>query len=231
MYSIFDIFKIGIGPSSSHTVGPMKAGKKFIQYLDSEDCLDSLVKIDIELFGSLSFTGKGHNIDKGLVLGLSGYAPDNISNQALDKAQRTIDNKKLNIDSKGKKIDFDSNINIMFNKNTKIYSQSNKMIFTAYNSIAEIICKKTFISIGGGFIIEEGQKIVKNDHQFPYNFSSCDELLGMCKKNKIRIDQLMLKNEESISSIEEICRKIDNTWNVMNDCIKNGLRNEGVLEG
>ena len=231
MYSIFDIFKIGIGPSSSHTVGPMKAAKKFVQYIELESMLNSVTKIDIKLYGSLSFTGKGHNIDIGLVLGLSGYSPENISNEALNKANKILNNKELDIGSKSQKIEFDPNKNLIFNNNQKIVSQSNKMKFSAYNSINEIICEKIFISIGGGFIIEEGQESIENAYQFPYNFSSCDELLDMCKENKIRIDQLVLENEESITSEKMVYKRIQNIWNVMNKCIKNGLKNEGVLSG
>jgi len=229
MYSIFDIFKIGIGPSSSHTVGPMKAAKKFIEYLTSHHNLNSVNRIDIKLYGSLSFTGKGHNIDIGLALGLSGHVPDSISNEVLNKARKIFDDKILDIGSKGHKITFNLNKNLIFEK--KITNHSNKMKFIAYNSMDEIICDKAFISTGGGFIIEEGGEEIKNKHQFPYEFSSCDELLDICEQNKIRIDQLVLKNEESIISKRMVCRKIKTIWNVMNDCIENGLKNEGILGG
>ena len=229
MYSVFDIFKIGIGPSSSHTVGPMKAAKNFIEYLNSDYNLNSVYRIDVKLYGSLSFTGKGHNIDIGLVLGLSGYTPDNISNEVLNKVHKIFDNKILDIGSNGYKIKFNLNKNLIFEK--KIANHSNKMKFIAYNSMNEIICEKVFISIGGGFIIEEGREEIKNKHQFPYDFSSCDELLDICEQNKIRIDQLVLKNEESIISKQIVYQKIQNIWNVMDNCISNGLKNEGILRG
>ena len=229
MYSIFDIFKIGIGPSSSHTVGPMKAARRFIQCIILDGGLSAVTKIDIKLYGSLSFTGKGHNIDVGLVLGLLGHTPEKISRKILDKAKSSIDGKILNISAEGQKIRFDVKENLIFDKN--ISHQSNKMKFRAYNDLGKVIYEKKFISIGGGFIIEKGRKDTQDSYRFPYSFSSCDELLDICKKNKIRIDQLILKNEESIISKKDIYSKIDNIWNVMNSCIENGLNNQGILRG
>ena len=229
MYSVFDIFKIGIGPSSSHTVGPMKAARKFIQYLELDDNLESVSKINIKLYGSLSFTGKGHNIDLGLVLGLLGHVPEKISSKVLDKAKSAINSKILNIGSEGQGIKFDLKQNLIFDKN--ISNESNKMKFSAYDESGKVIYEKFFVSIGGGFIIEKGEKKTQDNHQFPYSFSSCDELLDICKRNKIRIDQLILKNEESVMSKENIYNKIDDIWNVMDSCINNGLNNEGILRG
>lgn len=229
MYSIFDIFKIGIGPSSSHTVGPMKAAKKFIGTLENNLDLNIITRIDIELFGSLSFTGKGHNIDIGLVLGLSGYSPDNVSSEILDRANDMINNKLIDLGSKGYKIPFDLDKNLIFD--TKMINQLNKMSFSAYNSKNEIIFKQSFISIGGGFVVEEGNKVSKNTHNFPFNFSSCNEMLSMCRNNNIKIHNLILSNEESLIPKKEIYKKIEEIWNVMNECIHNGLKNEGVLSG
>ena len=229
MYSIFDIFKIGIGPSSSHTVGPMKAAKKFIHTLEKNLGLNIISRIDIELFGSLSFTGKGHNIDIGLVLGLSGYSPDNVSSEILDRANDMINNKLIDLASKGYKISFDLDKNLIFD--TKMINQLNKMSFSAYNSKNEIIFTQSFISIGGGFVVEEGKKISENSHNFPFNFSSCNELLSMCQNNNIKIHNLILSNEESLISKKEIYKKIEEIWKVMNECIHNGLKNEGVLGG
>ena len=229
MYSIFDIFKIGIGPSSSHTVGPMKAAKKFVHTLDGNLDLSIITRIDIKLFGSLSFTGKGHNIDIGLVLGLSGYSPDNISSEILDRANDMIDNKLIDLGSRGFRISFDLDKNLIFD--TKMINQSNKMSFFAYNSKNQVVYKQSFISIGGGFVLEVGKKVSENTHNFPFNFSSCDDLLSMCENSNMKIHDLILLNEESLISKNEIYKKIEEIWKVMNECIHNGLKNEGVLGG
>ena len=151
MNSIFEIFKIGIGPSSSHTVAPMKAAKLFIDKI-SENDLKNIESIDICLFGSLAHTGKGHNIDKGLILGLFGYKPETVENNDIEEAYNSvISNKSLNLSFK-KKIRFSVEKNIIYNIDEKLIENSNKMQFNAYDKNSNIISTGKYVSIGGGFV-------------------------------------------------------------------------------
>lgn len=229
MYSIFDIFKIGIGPSSSHTVGPMKAAKDFMESLSYTDYINKVEKINVELYGSLSFTGRGHNIEIGLILGLLKYKPDTITDENLKEATECIESNHLNV-ANNKKIIFDSKKNIILN--TKKFNHSNKMKFTAYDSNNKPIAIKTYISIGGGFIIEEGKSEKKiKKHSFPHIFSSCENLLQICDKNQFKIYELVLENEKSILSKKEVYNKILEIWDAMNSCINKGLITKGILKG
>ena len=155
MYSIFDIFKIGIGPSSSHTVGPMKAAKDFIESLDSKELTEKIHKLEIHLYGSLAFTGIGHNIQNGLILGLLRFNPDDITADKIQNAQIVSSDKLLKI-SANKKIHFDVKKNIILNLDNANLDESNKMNFIAYDSNCEIL-NIEYLSIGGGFILKKGE--------------------------------------------------------------------------
>ena len=229
MYSIFDIFKIGIGPSSSHTVAPMKAAKDFIDSLSSES-VDKIEAINIELYGSLAFTGMGHNIKKGLLLGLLKYSPDNINSDQIQKAESVINNKNLNIRS-DKIVSFDIDSDIIFNQNKNAINEPNKMNFIAYDSKRNEICSTEYISIGGGFISKEGESIKTNKYKFKYPFSSCDELLNICNKSNLFIHELVLENENTICSNIEVHQKIMKIWDTMSRCIDRGLKTRGILDG
>ena len=156
MYSIFDIFKIGIGPSSSHTVGPMKAAKDFIESLNGEGLIEKVHKIEIYLYGSLAFTGIGHNIQNGLILGLLRFNPDDITADKIQKAHMVSSNKLLRV-SVNKKIHFDVKKNIILNLDNVNLYESNKMNFIAYDSNCKIF-NIEYVSIGGGFILNKGEK-------------------------------------------------------------------------
>ena len=177
MNSIFEIFKIGIGPSSSHTVAPMKAGKSFRDELLTHKEINNLTKIEIILQGSLAFTGKGHGTDLGVVLGLNGQTPHQIDNKIKKKILNyTVKKKIIKLDTK-KTVSFSIDKNIIFDYKTKTKTFSNVMIFTAFNENKKIL-SKTYYSIGGGFIKEKNKKIEGNLYNFPYSCCVCSCFLG-----------------------------------------------------
>ena len=230
MNSIFEIFKIGIGPSSSHTVAPMKAGKSFRDELLSHKEINNLTKIEVTLQGSLAFTGKGHGTDKGIILGLNGQNPHEIDNTSKKKIiNYTLKNNVIKLDKKHN-IPFCIDKNIVFDYKTKTKTFSNVMIFSAFNKNKKIL-SKTYYSIGGGFVKEKNKKIEENLYNFPYGFTSCKDMLKQCKKHKIKIHELMMKNERSLTSKINVEKNILNIWETMNSCIETGIKAKGTLNG
>ncbi len=231
MHSIFEIFKIGIGPSSSHTVAPMKAGKLFREYLFKKNMINKTHKIDVTLQGSLAFTGKGHGTDKGIILGLSGKSPEKIDNLSAKKIINKIINKNLLTISEGHHIPFALEKNIIFDYKTSTKTFSNVMIFKAYDANNKQLLSKTIYSIGGGFIKEKNKKENIQNTNFPYNFNSSKNMLDMCKKNKFKISDLMMENECSINNKTLVKKRIMDIWDVMNNCINSGIKAKGKLDG
>ena len=232
MNSIFEIFKIGIGPSSSHTVAPMKAAKLFIDKI-SENDLKNIESIDICLFGSLAHTGKGHNIDKGLILGLFGYKPETVENNDIEEAYNSvISNKSLNLSFK-KKIRFSVEKNIIYNIDEKLIENSNKMQFNAYDKNSNIISTGKYVSIGGGFVkdLDLNHDSSNQSSDFLYTFKTCSDLISICDKNDLLIHELTLKNEQNFKTEKQIKLDIIKIWNVMNDSIENGINSKGYLRG
>ena len=229
MNSIFEIFKIGIGPSSSHTIGPMKAGKKFRDNLLSHKDFKNLTTIEVTLQGSLAFTGKGHGTDLGIILGLNGQSPHKIDNKIKKKIINSAVKKKV---LKLEKITLPFSIkkNIIFDYKTKTKTFSNVMIFNAFTKNKKIL-SKTYYSIGGGFIKEKNKKLEENTHNFPYNFTSCKDMLKQCKKHKLKIHELMMKNERSLKTKKDVEENILKIWETMNNCIEIGINAKGTLNG
>ena len=230
MNSIFEIFKIGIGPSSSHTVAPMKAGKMFRDELLGHREIENLTKIQIILQGSLAFTGKGHGTDTGIILGLNGQIPSEIDNKLKKRIiNHTLKKKTIRLDKKYS-IDFYSDKDIVFDYKAETKTFSNVMIFNAFNKNKKLL-SKTYYSIGGGFIKQKNKKIEDNTHNFPYNFKSCKDMLNQCRKYKLKIHELMMKNERSLTSKSNVEKNIFNIWEVMDNCIKTGIDSKGTLHG
>lgn len=225
--SIFDLFNIGIGPSSSHTVGPMKAAFDFITLLKDYD----FTKVEVRLFGSLALTGHGHATDKAVVLGLNGLHPETILAEEIDKtyfyscSQKKVKNEFF-------EISFDPNSNIIFLKNETLDYHPNGMEFIAFDNENEIL-KKTYFSIGGGFISDESgealQQVKRKDP--PFVFKSAAELLDLCTKNNISISELIYQNELTWFTDEQIKENIQKIWKTMKECIDRGLHASGKLPG
>ena len=231
MYSIFEIFKVSIGPSSSHTMGPMIAGKHFRNLIKKKSLKSKINRIDIKLFGSLAFTGKAHGTEKGIILGLSGYCPEKITTKNIKETILKVRKTNFINISLNKKIPFNEKENITFD--TKIIPKNHSNTLEIIGSKnKKVIIKKTYYSIGGGFIKIKGER--KNDlitNKSPYEYNNCDTLLSICKKNKMNIHEITLQNELEYISKFKLRKKLLNIWHTMDECIKNGLKNDGILEG
>ncbi len=233
--SVFELFKIGIGPSSSHTVGPMLAAHTFVQRLDSLGFVSELGRIQVSLFGSLAFTGRGHGTDKAVMLGLSGQLPDQIDPDSIDRILNTIRNSG-HIELLDKlQFDFNEKSDLLFNKRKKLPYHSNGMRFTAFDHSNRLLLERDYYSVGGGFVVSPddaaSDRIVKDKTSLPFTFSSADELLQLCASNKLRIVDLMLANEQVWRSEQEIRDSLLNIWDAMQACINRGYTCTGVLPG
>ncbi len=234
--STFDLFKIGIGPSSSHTVGPMRAAVRFAQrWLRDTDLMKNTSRIRVELFGSLALTGRGHGTDKAILMGLEGHWPNEINPDAIPETLARIrKDKKLRVlDSH--EIVFDEKTDLVFNKRQKLPFHSNGMRFTAYDINAAELATRDYYSVGGGFVVNQDEaaenRIVADTTELKYPFHSGDELLAQCEKNNITIAQLMFENEKAWRSETEISEGLKEIWRAMQDCVSRGIREEGILPG
>lgn len=234
--STFDIFSIGIGPSSSHTVGPMRAAVLFLNHLKKFSKPESISSIRIELFGSLALTGKGHGSDKAILLGLMGYLPETVETEKIPELLEEIrQNKQVEINDHCS-IMFDEHTDLLYLRTQTLPLHSNGMRFTAFNRNDEEIIQKIYYSVGGGFVVgddkaEEDSFIDDEEIKVKYPFSSADELLAICKENGISISTLMLENEKSWRKEEIIKEKLDEIYDCMERCISRGIKTEGILPG
>ena len=231
MLSIFDIYKIGVGPSSSHTNGPMIAGFNFTQKIDAQ--LKQVKRIQIDLYGSLSLTGIGHHTDRATLLGLLGNRPDTIkitsANQAMRKA---IEDKSLLV-SGNHEIHFDVESDLLFHK-TNLPLHENGMTISAFDASGSLLDMETYYSIGGGFIatadeLQNGKQEAETQVEFP--FSSADQLLELSEQQGLSLGGLILRNEVSFQDMDMIDQKADQIWKVMSLCMQRGFDTEGILDG
>jgi len=230
--SIFDLFKIGVGPSSSHTVGPINATNQFIDSIIKNNLFEQTEQIQFELFGSLAFTGKGHGTDNALILGLLGLTPITINPKESKNLINNVKKNNLILLNKKKTIPFDFNNDIKFNLKEKKTYHSNAISIKAYNQNKQIIYKEIYYSIGGGFIVNHKNiNIKESKKEVPFMFNSSKELLELCKNNNFYIYDLMMKNELTINSKTDIQSKLKKIWNTMDDCINNGIKSSGILDG
>ena len=231
MLSIFDMYKIGVGPSSSHTNGPMIAGFEFSQKIDSLST--KTTKINIDLYGSLSLTGKGHHTDKATIIGLMGNKPSTINiEDANTKFHHAVKNNQLvlsNMDT----ISFSVETDIIFHSHS-LPLHENGMSISAFDLDNNLIVKETYYSIGGGFIATEHE--LQNGSNKPvielaFPFYSAEELLKQAEENDYSLAQLILQNELAFHTQENIDTQAERIWKVMSSCIDKGLQSEGILEG
>jgi L-serine dehydratase len=234
--SVFDLFKIGIGPSSSHTVGPMRAAVRFVtKWLEEAGTLDQCVRVRVELFGSLALTGRGHGTDKAILMGLEGQWPNSIDPDLIPPAlERIRAEKKIRLLGKHE-IAFDEKTDLIFNKRQKLPFHSNGMRFTALATGDRELATRDYYSVGGGFVVNQDEaaadRIVADTTVLPYPFHSGDELLKLCESNSLTIAELMWANERVWRSDEEIHAGLLEIWTAMQDCVARGTRTPGVLPG
>jgi L-serine dehydratase len=234
--STFDLFKIGIGPSSSHTVGPMRAAARFVErWLLQEGNLAACARIRAELFGSLALTGRGHGSDKAVLLGLEGQWPHLIDPDRIDPMLARIRREKTVCLAPGKSIGFDEKTDLLFNKRQKLPFHSNGMRFTAYAADGSELANREYYSVGGGFVVNQDEaaqdRITADTTELPYPFRSSLEMIAQCESNGLSIAQLMRANESVWRSEAVIESELDAIWQAMQDCLQRGTRTGGVLPG
>lgn len=237
MISVFDMFSVGIGPSSSHTVGPMKAGAEFVAELAQDsDKFDAVDSVKVELFGSLGQTGIGHGTGKAVILGLLGELPDEIDVDTIESKLEEIRNsEKLCLNGK-KLVRFPSKNAIVFHRRKTLPKHANALTFHAYAQ-DELVKQQTYYSIGGGFIIKDEDFDATKAHaaslqaSVPFPFKTAEELLSLCKTNGLSISSLMLRNESTFRPKHEVKQQLHNIWLVMKACIQRGIESEGILPG
>lgn len=237
MISVFDMFSVGIGPSSSHTVGPMRAGVEFCQQLKTLEVFDQVDEVKVELFGSLGQTGKGHGTGKAVILGLQGYSPESIDIGLVDTLLRNVDaTQSLELNAE-KYVKFPRQNAVVFHRRKTLPLHANGLTFHAFKQ-GKMLASQSYYSIGGGFILKEenfhDEKVSALKHDalpVPYSFSSATELLHLCKEHGLCISSLMLLNEQVFQNKTEVKRKLWHIWQVMKECVQNGINNEGILPG
>ena len=230
--SVFEIFKIGIGPSSSHSMGPWNAAKDFLHLLEQKNKeLNNIKSIDIELFGSLAKTGKGHGTDKAIMMGLMGYEIETFKTELLDKNIKNIVlEKKISLLNKIK-VPFDPDQNIHFNFIKKDLKHANTMNFRVHFNNGEKF-KSTYFSIGGGFIKREGVHNKKSRKaEIPFPIQKAEEILKWCTKENKSLSEISLANELCWRDYNDIITSLDNIWKVMIESIYLGCISEGELPG
>ena len=236
MISVFDMFSIGIGPSSSHTVGPMRAAMLFARRLESEDLLTRVDALSVGLYGSLGATGRGHGSDKAVVLGLLGETPETTDPDEVDnKVERVRASRRLDLLQR-RSVRFDVDMALIFHKKECLPLHVNGMCFRALDERGETLVEKTYYSVGGGFVIDtddQGELALKEDTSvpIPYPFRTASELLELCDTHNMSISALMLENEKCLRTEQDILTGLLNIWQVMQDCVARGCRTGGILPG
>jgi L-serine dehydratase len=233
--SVFELFKIGIGPSSSHTVGPMRAARRFAERLGADGVMHRVTRLKVELFGSLAFTGKGHGTDVALMLGLEGEDPRTVD---IDQVKPRVDA----VTSSGKlrlggvyEIAFSPKEDVIFHRREKLPLHPNGMRFGAFDATGGLVLQRTYYSVGGGFVVnhdgvaEEGAAL--SAVPVPYPFSSGAELLEQCRVHGLSISTVMLENEKAFRPEAEVRSGLLAIAGAMEACIKRGCEKEGILPG
>ena len=233
--SVFDLFSIGVGPSSSHTVGPMRAAQQFAQYLQHEGMLSSVARVKTDLYGSLGATGKGHGSDKAVMLGLEGELPESVDTDSIDARLEAIrETRQFKLFGE-QAVCFNEKKDLIMHRRESLPFHSNGMTFRAFDADGVEIHQATFYSVGGGFIVDESaqgsDRIVEDDTPQPYPFLSAVDLLIHCANHDLSISDVMLANEKSWRSEEQIRSGLLGIWKAMRTCVKNGCQNEGILPG
>ena len=238
MVSVFDIFKIGIGPSSSHTSGPMVAAGRFLARLEREGCLGDVARIVATLYGSLAFTGKGHGTDKAVLLGLLGQAPATVDPDAVaGLIERITTSGKLALAGM-REIAFRAERDLIFDLETPSPGHPNALRLAAYDEAGAEIAERLYYSVGGGFVASAdeyhageaaGGEMAGRSVRYP--FSSIRALLEICARDQKSIAEVVLANERALRPAEEVDAGLDRLFEAMMDCIERGLAAEGILPG
>ena len=237
--SVFDMFTIGIGPSSSHTIGPMRAANRFVTELDENVGIAAVAKVSVELFGSLGATGRGHGSDIAVLLGLESATAETIDpDQVPIRIGQINAHKELSLGGE-KTIQFDPAEDLSLHLGKTLQLHSNGMTYTAFNDAGEQLHSATYFSIGGGFVMSEAEMLepemiddlASKGAKQPYPFTSAAELLSLCEEHNLSISDLMLENEKAWRSEEEIRDGLLKIWEAMRSCVTRGCEQTGTLPG
>ncbi|MGX5671704.1 L-serine ammonia-lyase [Thermomonas fusca] len=234
--STFDLYKIGIGPSSSHTVGPMRAAARFVSHwLLENDVLARTARIRAEVFGSLALTGRGHGTDKAVLMGLEGHWPNEIDPDIIPPAlERIRASRRLRLGGQHE-IAFDEKRDLVMNKRQKLPFHTNGMRFTAFDADGVELATRDYYSVGGGFVVNQDEaaedRIVADTTPLPHPFNSGAELLAECERSGLSIAQMMFENEKAWRSEDEIREGLRELWQAMQGCVARGMRAGGTLPG
>ena len=235
MVSVFELFTVGIGPSSSHTVGPMRAAKRFAETLGVSDLLRRTRRVRVELFGSLGATGHGHGSDRAVLWGLTGLDPETIDTAAAPGLAREIKERgRLRLGGHHE-IGFDADEDLVMHRRRSLPFHPNGMTCTAWDAHGDELLSRTYYSIGGGFVLDDdgsGSPTLRPDPTaVPYPFRTAGELLGQCEREGLSIAAVMLANEAARSSEADVREGLLHLWEVMVACVANGTTTPGVLPG
>ena len=235
--STFDLFSVGIGPSSSHTVGPMRAAAMFLASLEDEHLLDSVRRVKAEMFGSLGATGKGHGTPKAVLMGLEGEFPETIDVSAISNRVAVIkEEQKLSLNKKHS-IDFNYETDLILNRKKSLPLHSNGMQFIAFDNQGNTLLEKRYYSVGGGFVHDDeaitAETPLVDTHKSDefYDFASAKELLELCQTHRLSISELMLHNESANTDVDIVKSQLISIWDVMAQSVKNGCNATGILPG
>ncbi|MEJ5996811.1 L-serine ammonia-lyase [Corynebacterium sp. H130] len=230
--SALDMFKIGIGPSSSHTLGPMKAGKAFVDQLAEEGLIEKVTRVQGDVYGSLSLTGIGHSTDKAIIMGLAGFSPETVDIDGMPVfLERVYQNEKFCLRCGDIEVDFPRNKGIVFHEEN-LPLHENGMTLTAFAG-EEILLHKTYYSVGGGFIVdaESFGKAQDNPVKVPYEFANAEEMLEFCERDGLTLPELAWANELAVRPENEVIHHLVKVWDVMQTGIRRGSSEGGVLPG
>jgi len=241
--SIFDIFKVGIGPSSSHTMGPMTAASRFLASLQSSTSLPTVARLRVTLYGSLAFTGKGHATDRAVILGLTGMLPDTLDpDEAEALEQRVRQDRMIKSEALGS-IAFDPDSDLVFDFGPALPAHANGLIFQAIDEAGRLLLQETYYSIGGGFVVNDSELAAtyhekssnlssdKHEHDYPYPFGTAKQMLDMGSESGRSIAQMKRANEIVHSGEASMNRRLAILQAAMSSCIDRGLTMEGTLPG
>lgn len=237
MISVFDMFSVGIGPSSSHTVGPMRAAKDYCEQLIEKGLFEQTERVTVELFGSLGQTGKGHGTGKAVILGLLGHLPESVDVKHVDNWLAEIEKSEQLRLNGSKNVAFPRQNAIIFHRRKTLPLHANAMTIYAWQG-EKLLLAQTYYSIGGGFIVKEEDFAAQQSQaqqQFskpvPYPFDSAEQLVSLCKTQGLSISALMLENEQVHREREAIISELEHIWSVMYESVQNGIHSEGILPG
>ncbi|GAA1537679.1 L-serine ammonia-lyase [Nocardioides humi] len=232
--SVFDLYSIGIGPSSSHTVGPMRAARTFAEALAADGELARVARVRAELFGSLGATGHGHGSVKAVILGLEGDDPATTDTTTYDaRVAAILDRRELRL-AGGHVIGFEAD-DVVMHRRQSLPAHPNGMVFTAYDAGGAELRARTYYSVGGGFVVDDSQvgadRVVVDDTVLPYPFSTGGELLAVCERERMSVSDVMLANELTWRTEAEVRAGLLEIWRVMAACVEEGCHREGALPG